>query len=113
MQITNSNMSMTRGDSESFTVFYTDASGINIPLVTGDTIYFTVKNSIYTKDTILQKVITEFNDGKAVIVITHIDTKDIPYGLYYYDIQLTKTDGTVTTIIPPSNFSITGEVTYE
>jgi len=113
MQVTGNNMSMTRGDSESFTVSYTVASGVNIPLVAGDTIYFTVKENIHTKVIILQKIITEFDSGTAIIKIDHVDTQDVIYGNYFYDIQLTKADGTVTTIIPPSKFSITGEVTYE
>ena len=32
---------------------------------------------------------------------------------YYYDIQLTRADGTVKTIIPPSMFTVKGEITYD
>ena len=113
MKITGNNMRMTRGDSESFTVSYADASNVNIPLVAGDTIYFTVKKNINVIDTILQKIITEFDSGTAVVKVDHTDTQNVPYANYFYDIQLTKADGTVTTIIPPSKFSITGEITYE
>ena len=60
-----------------------------------------------------QKVITQFEDGNANIEITPNDTKDIPFKTYVYDIQLNRVDGTVNTIIPPSNFTIGGEVTYE
>lgn len=113
MKITGNGMSMTRGDSESFTVSYTDVSNINIPLVTGDIIYFTVKRSVDAITIILQKVITVFDNGTAVVKIDHMDTQEVSYGNYFYDIQLTKADGKVTTIIPPSKFAITGEITYE
>jgi GH15 family glucan-1,4-alpha-glucosidase len=113
MQVTGNSMSMTRGDSEDFTVYYTDALGVNIPLVVGDTIYFTVKENTLATVKILQKIITVFDNGTAIVVIDHLDTKDALYGNYFYDIQLTKADGTVKTIITPSKFSITGEITYE
>jgi GH15 family glucan-1,4-alpha-glucosidase len=113
MIVKGNSMSMTRGDSESFTVSYTDALGVNIPLVVGDTIYFTVKENITTLVKILQKIITEFDSGTAVVEIDHIDTEAILYGNYYYDVQLTTAAGKVKTIIIPSKFSITGEITYE
>ena len=43
MQISNTNISMIRGDSESITVAMQDSTGAAVPLVDGDTIYFTVK----------------------------------------------------------------------
>jgi hypothetical protein len=112
MIIKGNSMSMTRGDSESFTVSYTDA-GITIPLVAGDTVYFTVKENINTLVIILQKIITEFDSGTAIVEIDHLDTKAIAYGNYYYDIQITTAGGQVKTVITPSKFSITGEITYE
>jgi len=42
------------------------------------------------------------------------DTKDLPAPLEcVYDLQLSKADGSVITIIRPSKFTIEGEVTYE
>lgn len=35
------------------------------------------------------------------------------YGVYRYDVQLTDRDGRVTTILPPADFILRGEVTYE
>ncbi|MDF2841757.1 MAG: ArtI [Herbinix sp.] len=113
MKIVGTNMHMSRGDSESIAVMFRDSDGNHIPLVTGDTIYFTVKKSILDTEKKLQKIITTFIDGKAIVQIDPIDTKNLPYGKYVYDVQLTKSSGNVTTLITPSDFVICGEVTYE
>lgn len=107
------NLSMVRGDTENIFIAFTNETGTPIPFVTGDTIYFTVKKSVDTTEKVMQKIITEFQDGKAVVGISHNDTKDLDYGCYYYDIQYTMLDGTVKTIIPPSKFQLKGEITFE
>ena len=113
MKIQGTNISMTRGDSEAIKVTVKDTSGNIIPLASGDTIYFTVRENVLGKTKIIEKIITEFDDGKALINIDPQDTKDLRFASYVYDIQLTKENGTVKTIIPPSQFIITGEVTYD
>jgi len=113
MKVKGKDITMIRGDSEVMTVSCVDTDGVAIPLVTGDIIYFTVKQSTGTLTKELQKVITEFTDGKAIIEIIPSDTKLLNFRQYVYDIQLTKANGTVTTIIPSSKFTIEPEVTYE
>ena len=113
MEIIQNAISMIRGDSETITVSCKDASGLYTPFIDGDKIYFTVKKSVNDTVKVLQKVVTTFDDGKAIIEIRHDDTKDIECGVYMYDIQLSKLDGTVTTIIKPSRFVLNNEVTYE
>lgn len=113
MIIHGTNISMIRGDSQSITVSVKDKDGNKVPLITGDIIYLTVKYNVNTEEKVLQKVITQFEDGNAIIEITPNDTKDTPFKTYVYDIQLNRADGTVSTIIPPSNFTIGSEVTYE
>lgn len=112
MIVTGTKISMTRGDSETITVSIRK-DGEDIPLVAGDTVYFTVKNDANTEDKVLQKVVTEFDDGKAIIEILPGDTKHLPFTEFVYDVQLTKTDGGITTIIKPSKFIVGEEVTYE
>ena len=104
---------MTRGDTENITVALYDTSNVLVPLVVGDTVYLTVKESSKTEDIVLQKIVTTFIDGKAIIQISHLDTSDKNYGTYLYDVQLTRASGTVTTLVRPSEFKIEGEVTYE
>lgn len=107
------NAKMRRGDSDSIEI-----TGLN--LVHGDKVYFTVKDSIYSAEKRLQIPITEFTaEGDAVIPIRPTDTKDLNVRDYVYDIQVNFANGEVLTIIPPnpslppSKFTLTGEVTYE
>ena len=113
MEIRGYNISMIRGDTETIKISCKDAQGVDVPLEDGDTLYFTVKSSVNTKEKEMQKVITDFPDGIAYINISPDDTEFMSFRSYYYDIQLTREDGTVKTIIPPSIFIVRGEVTYE
>lgn len=113
MKIKGTNISMTRGDSEAIKVTVKDTLGNTIPLVTGDTISFTVREYMMSTTKVIEKIITEFDDGTALININPQDTNDLRFASYVYDIQLTRGNGTVKTIIPPSQFLITGEVTYD
>ena len=104
---------MIRGDSEEIKVSCRDESRIDVPLVEGDIVYFTVKRNTNTEEKILQKIVTEFIEGVALITIFPKDTRELKTGAYYYDIQLNRANGTVKTIIPPSRFTINAEVTYD
>ena len=113
MKIQGYNLLMIRGDTEAIKVSCRDSQGVDVPLEDGDTLYFTVKSYVGAEEKEMQKVITEFPDGVAYVNISPNDTKLMKVGSYYYDIQLTRADGTVKTIIPPSIFTIEGDVTYE
>ena len=113
MKIQGTNISMIRGDSEAITVSCKDESGADVPLVEGDIVYFTVKISTNTEEKALQKIITEFIEGAALITIFPKDTRELIPNIYYYDIQLNRANGQVKTIVPPSKFTINAEVTYE
>lgn len=113
MIVTGTNIYITRGDTESLSVALREPNGFAIPMAAGDKVYLTVKKNINTADKILQFVVEEFVDGKAVIEIQPSDTAELEYGIYVYDIQVSLSNGTKRTIIRPSNFEIGGEVTYE
>ena len=113
VEIVQNSMTMTRGDTETITIKKTDKDNASVPFSEGDTVYFTVKKSIHDIDKTLQKVVTSFTDGNALIEISHNDTKDIVCGTYLYDVQLTDKNGVVTTLVKPSRFYIQGEITYE
>ena len=113
MKIQGTNISMIRGDSEAIKVSCRNESGVDFPFTEGDIVYFTIKKSVYTEEKILQKIVTEFTDGVALINISPEDTRELKIGAYYYDIQLNRANGLVKTIIPPSRFTINAEVTYE
>lgn len=65
MKIIGTNITMTRGDSESITLTIKDEQKESHPLSDGDIIYFTVKESVHTKVIKLQKVVDSFEDGKV------------------------------------------------
>lgn len=114
MEFRNKKIYMVRGDSESFTVRLRDKKTKEYKdFVTGDTVYFTVKKTINDTDKELQKIATIFDEGKAVFEILPEDTKEMAYGDYVYDVQLTDTDGRIRTILKYNTFTLEGEVTYE
>lgn len=113
MIIKATDLAMIRGDTEWLTISCSNPDGTVEPLVTGDTVYFTVKTSVDTETKLFQKVVTEFVNGVADITILPADTKELAYASYVYDVQITRSTGVVTTIVPPSVFKVLGEVTYE
>jgi hypothetical protein len=114
MRINGRDIYITRGDSETFNVIlYDEIADEQRNFVEGeDTVYFTVKASTQTANKIFQKIITTFEDGEAVIHIEPVDTRDLKYHEYVYDVQMVK-NGSVTTIIRPAKFVVDEEVTYE
>ena len=114
MRIAGDTIFITRGDSGNFDVFARTAAAPQqiIPLVTGDTVYFTVKTSWRTSVNVLQKVVTSFTpEGKAEIQLLPSDTKELEVADYAYDVQITWANGQVETIIEPAIFTIGPEVT--
>lgn len=99
---------LTRGDTESFSLSITDTSGLEYEMQEGDKLVFTVKKSVYDEKPIIQKDIVD-----KTFIIEHEDTKDLAYGTYYYDIQLTFANGSVSTIIKPSKFIVDEEVNFD
>lgn len=102
-------MSMVRGDSEALIVKCSDD-----PFVDGDTIEFTVRKRVKSEK-VIHKTVTEFEedeDGAAYIEILPEDTSELEFGDYVYDIQLTKANGWVTTLIKRAKFTLEDEVTY-
>ena len=113
MIIRKNEMTMIRGDSESITISVINEDGTESLLEHGDTIYFTVKKQVGVEKKAIQKVITIFPNNTAIIDIEPEDTNDLPFGEYVYDVQLSKANGKVITVIQPNRFTISGEVTYE
>jgi len=107
-------ISMTKGDTESIAIRAVNPrTGEPIPFEEGDTVFFTVKFTESSERVLFQKRITEFEDGAAVVAIFPEDTKPLEVGKYRYDGQLTDRFGNVYTIVKPSDFVVTGEVTWD
>ena len=104
---------LTAGDSDTITVSLSENSG-PLLLKQGDTLYFSVKRRVRDTHYAFQKVVTEFEaDGSAVIEIEPQDTHSLPPSNYKYDVQITFADGTVATIVKPSDFVVEAGVTHD
>lgn len=96
----------TRGDSQSITIH-----SQSLDFSDGDKLELTIRYSPKRKEVLLHKSISLAEDP-AVFIFRPVDTNDLSFGKYVYDIQWTKSDGTVTTLIKPSVFCLSEEVTY-
>ena len=101
-------ISITRGDTLNLEIKLTDQNGDDYVLQEGDELVFTLKKDVYTQEILLQK-----NISRNRLTITHIETQTMKYGKYVYDVQLTQSNGDVTTVIKPSKFIITEEVNFD
>ena len=104
-------MQLTRGDTKALK-FQRKSEGQVIKTV-ADNIYFTVKKNNSTNDVIFQKTINDMtfdDEGFYHFTINPIDTNNLSYGEYVYDIEV-KIDNYVKTIAQ-GTLSITKEVTF-
>lgn len=88
---------MVIGDTGPFTVI-PKIDG-NTFLTDGDTVYFTLRK-LLDRSVIIEKVITEFEDGACKITIEPSDTANLDEDNYIYDLKLVRGDGTVDSLIP-------------
>lgn len=100
-------ITITRGDSASFTVTIKQEDGTDYDY-SNDQVLFTVKQNIWTTEKTLQKNVVYGED----VVLLPSDTAGLAYGDYWFDVQLTGGGGSVQTVIVPTKFRVTGEVTF-
>lgn len=103
-------------DTNKMTIIKKDTASFDIELdnymfTVGDTVTFTVNTDVELEEPILQKVVTDFEDGIATVFLTTEDT-DIEIGTYIYDVQVNTQDGRVDTVIGPAKFVVKGGVTF-
>lgn len=95
---------MIRGNTRAWRISSKNAAGDPITFVTGDTVYMTLKKKALAEEAIvLQKIITAFPDGAAVIRIDPVDTQDLETGKYVYDIQVSFASGVVESTTATNN----------
>lgn len=100
---------LTRGDTARLNVSIKNSTlDEDYILAEDDMLTLTVKKTVKDSDYLIQKTLV----GSSSFTIDPKDTEDISYGTYKYDVQLTTAAGDVYTVIEPSNFMITYEVTF-
>lgn len=97
---------LTRGDSASICIEVVDLEGNKYEIKPSDTIKFSVVQPS-TGEVVIEKIASP----EHYIVLAPADTSNLEVGLYQYDVQLTTGNGNIYTIIVPSIFELTNEVT--
>lgn len=104
--ISNNDISLTRGDTLFLTVNLTNSEGEPYVPQQGDTLRFAMKKKIASEQPIILK---EIPINTMTFEFKPEDTKELSYGSYVYDIEVTDAHGHVTTVIL-GKFKITEEV---
>lgn len=99
---------LTRGDS-AYLKISLNRNGKFFQPQEGDKLEFSVKKDTTDEDYVVHK---EFAANQA-FVINPEDTKELQFGKYVYDVQLTTANGEIYTVVEPSLFYIKEEVTNE
>lgn len=108
-------ISITRGDSAQITLTIRDRV-TGRPFVPGpdDRLTFTVKRELSDEVHLVVKtldngIIRQKTD--CLLFLLPEDTASLPFWTYWYDVELVLASGYTDTVIPPSPFIVTGEVT--
>ena len=104
--INGNTIKITRGDTGVFTL--TVKNGNADYDYSNDTVLFSVKQNTRTNEYLIQKTVRY---GENVVILP-ADTQNLGYGTYVFDVQLTTDGGIVDTIITPSPFIVSEEVTF-
>lgn len=97
---------LTRGDSLRVTVEITQDGETYTP-AEGDSVRFALKKDL---DETTPLILRDIPIDSLQLILIPEDTKPLEFGKYWYDVELTKADGTVDTFIGPERFYITEEV---
>lgn len=112
LEIDGNAIRLTRGDTAYLEVpiLIQQEDGTTIPYDLGeaDILTLTVKKTTSDKESIIKKE----NVGSNNFHIKPEETANLEYGRYLYDVQLTTESGDVYTVIVPTPFTLTQEVTF-
>lgn len=107
VKIQGNKIHLTRGDTLRVTVIITQDGEPYVP-INGDSIRFALKKKVDDPDPPL--ILRDIPIDTLQLILIPEDTKPLEFGKYWYDVELTKNDGTVDTFIGPEAFYITEEV---
>lgn len=107
-KVSETTITMTRGDSLVLLLDLQNADGSTYEPVDGDYIRFAVKKKF--DDSVPPIIVKEIPTDTMKLILDPADTKQLTYGQYRYDIQITTADGFVDTFIDRAVLVITEEV---
>lgn len=107
LKVNDKTITLTRGDSLAIKLDIFDSEGNAYTPSSGDVIRFAMKKSYSDSECLISKVIP--NDT-MMLSLAPSDTKELPFGSYVYDIELTYESGAVDTFIDRATFRLTEEV---
>lgn len=100
-------ITLTRGDTLKAQITLTDAEGNPYEPAPGDVIRFAAKKNYSDNSILINKKIPI---DTMILTLNPSDTKNLAYGDYVYDIQLTRSSGEVDTFITKGTLVLTEEV---
>lgn len=100
-------ITLTRGDSFAADIGIFQPNGKPYTPSTGDKVRFAMKKDAKDEKVLILK---DIPIETLRLVLDPEDTKNLDFGSYVYDIQLTKSNGEVDTFITKSNLILTEEV---
>ena len=102
-------ITLTRGDTFKAQISITDKDGNPYEPQEGDSVRFAMKKNYNDPDS---KVLIVKNIPMDTLILTldPEDTKELPFGTYVYDIQLTTAAGEIDTFITKASLTLTEEV---
>jgi len=100
---------LTRGDTLKAEISITDKDGNPYIPVPGDTIRFAMKKHYNDPDTEVL-IVKDIPINTMILQLDPADTKDLDFGNYVYDIQITTAGGDVDTFIAKASLTLTEEV---
>lgn len=106
-KVSGTTITLTRGDTFMAQISITQSNGDPYVPSEGDSVRFAMKSNYTDEDTLLVK---DIPIDTLKLVLNPEDTKDLAFGTYVYDVQLTKESGEVDTFITASKIKITEEV---
>ena len=106
-KVTNNTIIMTRGDTCRIKLILTNSDGNEFVPKEGDVIRFAAKKKYSDVEALIYIVVP--NDT-LILEIKPEDTKNLDFGTYVYDLQITFEDGTVDTFISKAILKLEEEV---
>ena len=100
-KVSGTTITLTRGDTFMAQISITQSNGDPYVPSEGDSVRFAMKSNYTDEDIPIDTL---------KLVLNPEDTKDLAFGTYVYDVQLTKESGEVDTFITASKIKITEEV---